>query len=47
MTATKPDWYDRGLPHIWLPYTQMKTATPPLAVARPKARASASPTAAS
>lgn len=27
-----PDWYDRGLPHIWLPYTQMKTASPPLAV---------------
>jgi adenosylmethionine---8-amino-7-oxononanoate aminotransferase len=30
----KPDWYARGLPHIWLPYTQMKTANPPLAVAR-------------
>jgi adenosylmethionine---8-amino-7-oxononanoate aminotransferase len=28
-----PDWYARGLPHIWLPYTQMKTANPPLAVA--------------
>jgi len=27
-----PDWYDSGLPHIWLPYTQMKTTTPPLAV---------------
>jgi adenosylmethionine-8-amino-7-oxononanoate aminotransferase len=26
-----PDWYTRGLPHIWLPYTQMKTALPPLA----------------
>ena len=25
-----PDWYD----HLWLPYTQMKTARPPLAVAR-------------
>ena len=24
----------RGLPHIWLPYTQMKTASPPLAAAR-------------
>ncbi len=27
------DWYNKGLPHIWLPYTQMKTATPPLPVA--------------
>lgn len=27
-----PDWYDAGLPHIWLPYTQMKTTPPPLAV---------------
>jgi adenosylmethionine---8-amino-7-oxononanoate aminotransferase len=27
-----PQWYDRGWPHIWLPYTQMKTATPPVAV---------------
>jgi adenosylmethionine---8-amino-7-oxononanoate aminotransferase len=26
-------WYDRGWPHIWLPYTQMKTANPPVAVA--------------
>jgi adenosylmethionine-8-amino-7-oxononanoate aminotransferase len=30
MTKT-PAWYDAGLPHIWLPYTQMKTANPPLA----------------
>ncbi|HUO91494.1 MAG TPA: adenosylmethionine--8-amino-7-oxononanoate transaminase [Rhizomicrobium sp.] len=30
------DWYDRGLPHIWLPYTQMKTVAPPLAVASTK-----------
>ena len=22
------DWYNEGFPHIWLPYTQMKTATP-------------------
>lgn len=29
-----PDWYSRGLPHIWLPYNQMKTTAPPLAVAR-------------
>ncbi len=27
-----PDWYESGFPHIWLPYTQMKTAAPPLAV---------------
>jgi len=26
------DWYDTGLRHIWLPYTQMKTTPPPLAV---------------
>src|SRR6201996_4198496 len=29
----QPDWYADGLAHIWLPYTQMKTADPPLAVA--------------
>lgn len=28
------DWYPAGLPHIWAPYTQMKTAAPPLPVAR-------------
>jgi adenosylmethionine---8-amino-7-oxononanoate aminotransferase len=28
------DWYAAGLPHVWLPYTQMKTAGAPLAVAR-------------
>ncbi|WP_308911318.1 adenosylmethionine--8-amino-7-oxononanoate transaminase [Pseudokordiimonas caeni] len=28
-----PGWYDEGRPHLWLPYTQMKTAVPPLAVA--------------
>lgn len=28
------DWFERGLPHLWLPYTQMKTAYPPLPVAR-------------
>jgi adenosylmethionine-8-amino-7-oxononanoate aminotransferase len=27
-------WFDNGLPHIWLPYAQMKTARPPLAVER-------------
>ncbi|MEI9994674.1 MAG: adenosylmethionine--8-amino-7-oxononanoate transaminase [Rhizomicrobium sp.] len=30
----KIDWYAQGLPHIWLPYTQMKTANPPLAAVR-------------
>lgn len=37
MTNTKaahPGWYDEGLAHLWLPYTQMKVAPPPLAVAR-------------
>ena len=27
-----PAWYDKGLEHIWLPYSQMKTAAPPLPV---------------
>jgi adenosylmethionine-8-amino-7-oxononanoate aminotransferase len=27
-----PDWYATGLEQIWLPYAQMKTAPPPLAV---------------
>ena len=27
------DWFTRGLPHIWLPYTQMKTTSAPLAAA--------------
>src|SRR3954453_875754 len=27
-------WYEAGLGHVWLPYTQMKFARPPLAVAR-------------
>jgi adenosylmethionine-8-amino-7-oxononanoate aminotransferase len=31
--AVLPQWYAAGLDHIWLPYTQMKTASPPLAVA--------------
>ena len=30
--ALAPAWYEAGLPHVWLPYTQMKTASPPLAV---------------
>ncbi len=29
-----PGWYAGGLEHIWLPYAQMKTATPPLPVVR-------------
>jgi len=29
-----PDWFTRGVGHIWLPYTQMKTAAAPLPVAR-------------
>jgi adenosylmethionine-8-amino-7-oxononanoate aminotransferase len=29
----RPGWYDAGLSHLWLPYAQMKTAPPPLAVA--------------
>ena len=27
-------WYETGLPHVWLPYAQMKTARPPLPVVR-------------
>jgi adenosylmethionine-8-amino-7-oxononanoate aminotransferase len=30
--VTTPSWYDAGLAHIWLPYTQMKTTRPPLPV---------------
>jgi adenosylmethionine-8-amino-7-oxononanoate aminotransferase len=29
-----PDWFARGFPHIWLPYTQMKTTQAPLAAVR-------------
>jgi len=29
-----PDWYGGGLDYIWLPYAQMRTARPPLPVAR-------------
>jgi adenosylmethionine---8-amino-7-oxononanoate aminotransferase len=33
MTAeSSPAWYEAGLAHIWLPYAQMKTVRPPLAV---------------
>jgi adenosylmethionine-8-amino-7-oxononanoate aminotransferase len=30
--GTAPGWYGPGLDHIWLPYAQMKTTPPPLAV---------------
>jgi adenosylmethionine---8-amino-7-oxononanoate aminotransferase len=30
--SAAPAWYATGLDHIWLPYTQMKVARPPLAV---------------
>lgn len=29
-----PEWFDAGSPHVWRPYCQMKTAPPPLPVAR-------------
>jgi adenosylmethionine---8-amino-7-oxononanoate aminotransferase len=29
-----PDWFDAGFRHVWMPYTQMKTAAPPLPVVR-------------
>ena len=32
--AAAPAWYRAGLAHVWLPYTQMKTALPPLPVVR-------------
>jgi adenosylmethionine-8-amino-7-oxononanoate aminotransferase len=32
--ANDPEWLARGAPHVWRPYCQMKTASPPLAVAR-------------
>jgi adenosylmethionine-8-amino-7-oxononanoate aminotransferase len=32
VAGAAPDRYAAGLDHIWLPYTQMKTANPPLAV---------------
>jgi adenosylmethionine-8-amino-7-oxononanoate aminotransferase len=31
-TTAAPSWYAEGLDHIWLPYAQMKTVAPPLAV---------------
>src|ERR1051325_4427977 len=32
--AAKPGWYEAGLEYVWVPYAQMKTMRPPLAVAR-------------
>jgi adenosylmethionine-8-amino-7-oxononanoate aminotransferase len=32
--STPPDWYAGGIEHVWLPYAQMKTASPPLPVVR-------------
>jgi adenosylmethionine-8-amino-7-oxononanoate aminotransferase len=34
VTAKPPAWFEAGFPHIWNPYSQMKTAAPPLPVAR-------------
>jgi len=33
MAEAKPEWFTNGFPHLWLPYTQMQTAAPPLPVA--------------
>jgi adenosylmethionine-8-amino-7-oxononanoate aminotransferase len=33
-TNEPPGWYAEGFEHIWLPYAQMKTASPPLPVVR-------------
>ncbi len=30
--AHRPPWFEAGLPHVWLPYTQMKLADDPLPV---------------
>jgi adenosylmethionine-8-amino-7-oxononanoate aminotransferase len=32
--SEQPGWYARGIEHVWLPYAQMKTASPPLPVKR-------------
>ena len=34
MDAKQPAWFAAGFPHIWPPYSQMKTSAPPLAVER-------------
>jgi adenosylmethionine---8-amino-7-oxononanoate aminotransferase len=33
-TGVMPGWHDPELPHVWLPYAQMKTVSPPLPVVR-------------
>ncbi|MBO1324079.1 adenosylmethionine--8-amino-7-oxononanoate transaminase [Acetobacter sp. TBRC 12305] len=33
-TSPLPAWYQQGCGHIWLPYSQMQTASPPLAAVR-------------
>jgi adenosylmethionine-8-amino-7-oxononanoate aminotransferase len=33
-TGVTPGWYDPELRHVWLPFAQMKTVSPPLPVAR-------------
>ena len=30
--SSPPDWYEAGRPHVWAPYSQMKTAEPSLPV---------------
>jgi len=32
LRGNRPDWFEAGLGHIWLPYAQMKTTPPPLPV---------------
>ncbi len=34
MVQSPRSWFQTGFPHIWTPYSQMKTALPPLPVAR-------------
>ena len=34
LTSATIRWYEQGLPHVWLPYCQMKVAPPPLPVVR-------------
>jgi adenosylmethionine---8-amino-7-oxononanoate aminotransferase len=36
MERPSPAWLETGASHVWRPYAQMKTAAPPLAVARTK-----------
>ncbi len=33
-SGARPPWFQQGLPHIWLPYAQMKTTPSPLPVVR-------------